>query len=196
MRTADKEGKMKKILMLAGDFAEDYEVMVPYQALSVCGFAVDVVCPDKKAGETIKTAIHDFLGDQTYVEMPGHRFALNKDFEAVRCADYDGLYLTGGRAPEYLRLDARVIEIVRTFMAHNLPVAAICHGIQILTAADVLDGRRLTAYPAVAPEIVLAGGTYIEAAADEAVTDGNLVTSPAWPGNTAILKAFIAKFGA
>ncbi len=180
----------KKILMLAGDFVEDYEVMVPFQAMLSVGLAVDVVCPGKKAGETVETAVHDFVGYQTYAETPGHRFALNKTFDQVNLEDYDGLYVCGGRAPEYIRLNSRVLEMTQYFFEKDLPVAAICHGIQILTAARVLDGYTLTAYPAVGPDVALAGGTYKEIGVSEAIVDGNLVTSPAWPGHPAILKEF------
>lgn len=185
----------RKILMLAGDFTEDYEVMVPFQTLGVFGLQTDVACPGKKAGETIKTAVHDFEGDQTYTEKPGHRFLLNASFSSLRIENYAGLYLTGGRSPEYLRLNDEVLDIVRYFMKLSKPVAAICHGVQILTAADVVRGRRLTAYPAVRPEVEMAGGIYIEKEPDESVADGNLVTSPAWPGNTATLRNFISLLG-
>lgn len=182
---------MRKVLMLSGDFTEDYEVMVPFQALEMVGFKVDVVCPDKNAGEYIKTAIHDFEGDQTYTEKIGHNFALNTSFNYLQLEQYDGLYITGGRAPEYLRLNTRVIDIVKYFMELNKPVAAICHGVQILTAANVLKGRKLTGYNTVKPEVVMAGGIFIDKNPYESVVDGNLVTSPAWPGNTAILKDFL-----
>ena len=186
----------KKILMLVSDFTEDYETMVPFQALSVLGYQVDAVCPDKKAGDVVRTAVHDFLGDQTYSEKPGHNFALNADFDAVNTADYAGLFITGGRAPEYIRLNARVIEIVQEFFKDNKPVAAICHGPQVLTAAGVLKGYKATAYPAVGPDITLAGGTYVEVDVDKAVVDGNLVTAPAWPGDTAIVAEFAKLLGA
>lgn len=186
----------KKILMLVGDFTEDYETMVPFQALSVLGYQVDAVCPDKKAGDVVRTAVHDFLGDQTYSEKPGHNFALNADFDSVNTADYAGLFITGGRAPEYIRLNARVIEIVQEFFKDNKPVAAICHGPQVLTAAGVLKGYKATAYPAVGPDITLAGGTYVEVDVDKAVVDGNLVTAPAWPGDTAIVAEFAKLLGA
>lgn len=185
----------KKVLMLAGDFVEDYEIMVPYQALLSVGVEVDVVCPGKKKGEQIATAIHDFVGFQTYAELRGHNFTLNQTFEAINLEDYDGLYVCGGRAPEYIRLNEGVILATRYFFDKNLPVAAICHGIQILTAADVVRGRMLTAYPAVGPEVGLAGGTFKEINADEAFTDGNLTTSPAWPGHPAILKEFYKLLG-
>ena len=186
-----------RVLMLAGDFAEDYEVMVPYQALGMLGVDVDVVCPCKACGDTIKTAVHDFLGDQTYAETPGHRFALTAIFaEAVtQPSRYDGLYLAGGRAPEYLRLNKDVLSLVRAAFALGLPVAAICHGIQVLTAADVVRGRKLTCYAAVAPEVRAAGGTYVEVAPTETVRDGMLVTSPAWPGHQTLLAEFANLLG-
>lgn len=185
----------KKILMLVGDYTEDYETMVPFQALEMLGFKVDAVCPDKKSGDVVRTAIHDFEGDQTYSEKRGHNFALTADFDAVNTADYAGLFITGGRAPEYIRLNPRVIEIVKDFFAANKPVAAICHGPQVLTAAGVLKGYKATAYPAVGPDIELAGGTYVAVDAAEAVVDKNLATAPAWPGDTAILREFIKLLG-
>ena len=187
---------MPKILMLCGDFTEDYETMVPFQALSLLGYQVDAVCPDKRAGDTVATAVHDFLGEQTYTELRGHNFALTADFDAVDTADYAGLFITGGRAPEYIRLNARVLEIVREFFSAEKPVAAICHGPQVLAAAGVLEGYTTTAYPAVGPDITLAGGTYKEAGMDEAVVDRNLVTAPAWPGDTAICREFARLLGA
>lgn len=187
---------MKKILFLTGDFTEDYETMVPFQMLEMVGYTVHAVCPDKKKGDTIKTAIHDFEGDQTYTEKPGHNFALNYSFDDVKPDQYEGLVIAGGRAPEYLRLNKRVIEIVKHFFAENKPVAAICHGIQILTAAGVVKGRKLTAYPAVGPEVTLAGGEYQDIAVDGAVVDGNLVTSPAWPAHPAFIREFLKIMGA
>ena len=186
----------KKILLLCGDFTEDYETMVPFQALSMLGYQVDAVCPGKKSGETVPTAVHDFLGEQTYTELRGHNFVLTADFDAVKTGDYVGLFITGGRAPEYIRLNARVLEIVREFFETNKPVAAICHGPQILTAAGVLKGYKATAYPAVGPDINLAGGTYIEVPVSDTVVDRNLVTAPAWPADTAICREFIKLLGA
>lgn len=180
----------KNILMLAGDFVEDYEVMVPYQALLSVGLGVDVVCPGKKAGDMIATAIHDFVGYQTFSEKPGHNFGINKSFDEVDPADYEGLYVCGGRAPEYTRLNDKVLTLTRYFFEKELPVAAICHGIQILTAARVLEGRTLTAYESIGPDVSLAGGIYKKIAPTEAIVDGNLTTSPAWPGHPAILKEF------
>jgi protease I len=187
----------KKILMLVGDYVEDYEVMVPFQMLLLLGHRVDVVCPNKKEGDSVLTAIHDFEGAQTYSEKPGHRFRLTADFAALRLPEYDALVLPGGRAPEYLRLDARVIDLVRHFATAKKPIAAICHGVQILTAAGVVAGRGCTAYPSVRPELAAAGGHWIEPSAglDSAHVDGNFVTAPAWPAHPAWMRAFLAVLG-
>ena len=180
----------KKILMLVGDYAEDYETMVPFQALQMIGHQVDVVCPDKPKGDYIMTAIHDFDGAQTYSEKPGHRFVLNADFASVNEADYDALLIPGGRAPEYLRLYEAVIKLVQDFDVANKPIAAVCHGPQLLAAAGVLQGRTCSAYPACAPEVRLSGGEYADIGIDEAYVDGNLVTAPAWPAHPQWLAKF------
>lgn len=185
----------KNILMLVGDYVEDYEVMVPFQALLMVGHLVHAICPGKKAGDVVRTAIHDFEGDQTYSEKRGHNFALNATFENVKPEDYDALVIPGGRAPEYIRLNPRVLEIVRYFASANKPIAALCHGAQVLAAAKVLEGKRCSCYPAVAPDVALAGGTYAEVAMTEAVVDGNLVTGPAWPANPAWLAKFLHVLG-
>jgi protease I len=185
----------KKILFLVGDFAEDYEVMVPFQALMALGHLVNAVCPGKQAGQKIKTAIHDFEGDQTYTEKPGHNFVLNASFAEARAQDYDALMIAGGRAPEYLRLDKRVIEIVRSFAEVKKPIAAICHAAQILAAADVIRGRRVSAYAACAPEVRLAGGEYVETGPDGAIRDGNLVTGFAWSAHPRFLGLFLEVLG-
>lgn len=187
---------MKKLLFLTGDFTEDYETMVPFQMLEMIGYEVHTVCPGKKKGDTVKTAIHDFEGDQTYSEKPGHNFALNYSFDDVKVSEYSGLVIAGGRAPEYLRLNKKVIEIVQYFFSKNLPVAAICHGIQILTAAGVVKGRKLTAYPAVGPEVTLAGGEFQDIPVNGAYVDGNLVTSPAWPAHPSFIREFLKVMGA
>lgn len=181
----------KRILLLVGDFVEDYEVMVPFQALQVIGYSVDVVCPGKRAGDRIKTAVHDFEGDQTYTEKPGHQFTLNADFESIQPGNYAGLLIPGGRAPEYLRLNEDVLKVVRHFADANLPIAAVCHGIQLLTSAGVVKSRHCTSYPACGPEITFAGGQYVAVPVDQAYVDGNLVTAPAWPAHPALLKAFV-----
>ncbi|MGG6429292.1 DJ-1/PfpI family protein [Acetobacter ghanensis] len=183
-----------KLLMLAGDYVEDYEIMVPYQALSMLGYKVDVVCPDKKAGDKVLTAIHDFEGAQTYSEKPGHAFTLTADFDAIDTDEYLGLIVPGGRAPEYLRLNPRVLEIVRAFA--DRPMAAICHGAQLLAAAGVIKGRKVSAYPACKAEVELAGGTYADIAVTDAVTDGELVSAPAWPAHPAWLAQFLKVLGA
>lgn len=185
----------KNLLMLVGDYVEDYETMVPFQALQMVGHTVHAVCPGKKAGDTVRTAIHDFEGDQTYSEKPGHNFALNFAFDQVRAEDYHGLVIPGGRAPEYLRLNAQVIELVQAFVAAGKPIAAVCHGPQLLAAAGVLKGRSCSAYPACAPEVRLAGGEYVELPVDAAHVDGNLVTAPAWPAHPAWLAAFLKVLG-
>ncbi|WDY58953.1 DJ-1/PfpI family protein [Pseudomonas sp. PSKL.D1] len=185
----------KKILMLVGDYVEDYEAMVPFQALSMVGHTVHAVCPEKIAGQTVRTAIHDFEGEQTYSEKPGHNFALNFDFVQVRAESYDALLIPGGRAPEYLRLNDKVLDLVRAFNQAGKPIAAVCHGAQLLAAAGVLEGRECSAYPACAPEVRLAGGTFIDIAVDQAHVDGNLVTAPAWPAHPAWLAAFLKVLG-
>ena len=185
----------KKILMLVGDYVEDYEVMVPFQALLMVGHQVHAVCPDKKAGDRVATAVHDFEGDQTYSEKRGHNFTLNATFGEVRPESYDALVIPGGRAPEYLRLNERVLQIVRHFAEAKKPIAALCHGLQILTAARVIEGKTCTAYPAVSPEIKAAGGRWQDCAVDKAVTDGNLVTAPAWPAHPEWLGQFLKVLG-
>lgn len=185
----------KKILLLAGDFVEDYEVMVPFQALQALGHTVHAVCPDKKAGEQVRTAVHDFEGDQTYSEKPGHNFTLNATFAEIRAEDYDALVVPGGRAPEYIRLNPAVLEIVKNFADQNKPIAAICHGAQLLAAADVVRGRSCSAYPAVGPDVTNAGGRYVDIPVDQAHVDGNLVTAPAWPAHPEWLAKFLQVLG-
>lgn len=185
----------KKLLMLVGDYAEDYEVMIPFQALVMVGHRVDAVCPNKRAGEQIKTSIHDFEGDQTYSEKVGHNFTLNATFDEIRAEDYDALLIPGGRAPEYLRMNARVLEICRHFAGSGKPIGAICHGTQVLTAAGVLGGRTASCYPALAPDLQLAGATFADIAIDAAHTDGVLVTAPAWPAQSAWLAQLLKVLG-
>jgi protease I len=181
----------KSILMIVGDFGEDYEIMVPFQALEMVGHDVHAVCPEKEAGETVKTAIHDFRGDQTYLEERGHNFELTATMADIDPADYDALVVPGGRAPEYLRTYEAVLDAVRHFFEANKPVAALCHGPQILAAADVLDGYEMTAYPAVRAEVEAAGCSWV----DEVTTDGNLVTGQAWPDHPEWLAQFLELLG-
>jgi protease I len=185
----------KKILMLVGDFVEDYEVMVPFQALQMVGHEVHAVCPGKKSGETVRTAVHDFEGDQTYSEKPGHNFSLNATFDEIRAEDYDALVVPGGRAPEYIRLNSRVLDMVRHFAAAGKPMAAICHGAQLLAAAGVLKNKSCSAYPAVGPEITGFGGRYMDIAVDQAHVDGNLISAPAWPAHPVWLAKFLSVLG-
>ena len=184
MRTA-------KLLMIVGDYVEDYEVMVPFQALQMVGHTVHAVCPDKKQGEFVRTAIHDFEGDQTYSEKRGHNFTLNATFAEVQPSEYDGLIIPGGRAPEYLRLNARVVDLVKHFHNSAKPIAALCHGPQLLAAAGSLTGKRVSAYPACAPEVASAGGQFVSVGFTEAVVDGLLVTGPAWTAHPAWLASFL-----
>jgi protease I len=185
----------KNILMLVGDYVEDYEVMVPFQALLMVGHNVHAICPGKKSGEAVRTAIHDFEGDQTYSEKRGHNFALNATFDDIRPEDYDALVIPGGRAPEYIRLNLRVLEIVRHFANGQKPIAAICHGAQVLAAAGVLKGKNCSCYPTVSPEVTGSGGTFADIAMTEAVADGNLASAPAWPAHPAWLAKFLMLLG-
>ena len=185
----------KKILLLAGDYVEDYETMVPFQALAMVGHTVHAVCPGKAAGDHVMTAVHDFDGAQTYSEKPGHRFVLNFSFADVQPERYDALVVPGGRAPEYLRMNKEVIALVQHFAREDKPIAAICHGAQLLAAAGVIRGKRVSAYPACAPEVELAGASFADIAVDQAVTDGRLVTAPAWPAHPAWLAQFLVVLG-
>ncbi|WP_024955730.1 DJ-1/PfpI family protein [Sulfurospirillum arcachonense] len=185
----------KNILFIVGDYVEDYEIMVPFQALAAVGHNVVSVCPQKNAGEFIRTAVHDFEGDQTYSEKPGHNFTLNGTFNDIDVDKFDALVIPGGRAPEYLRLDEKVLEMVRHFSKTNKPIAAICHGAQLLAAADVLGGKSCSAYPACAPEVTKAGGTYTSIEVTEATVDGNLVTAPAWPAHPQWIAKFLEVLG-
>lgn len=183
--------KTAQLLMIVGDYVEDYEVMVPFQALQMVGHTVHAVCPEKKAGQSVRTAIHDFEGDQTYSEKPGHNFVLNATFAEIRPENYDGLVIPGGRAPEYLRLNPAVIAAVRHFHEADKPIAAVCHGPQLLAAARVIAGKRVSAYPACTPEVESAGGKYAAIEVTDAVVDGNLVTAPAWPAHPQWLSKFL-----
>jgi protease I len=185
----------KSILVIVGDYVEDYEIMVPYQALLMVGHTVHVVCPGKKAGEFVPTSIHDFEGEQTYTEKRGHNFVLNATFDEVKAEDYDALMIPGGRAPEYIRLNPRVIEIVRYFAKSGKPLAAICHAPQVLAAAGVLHGKKVSAYPATGPDVILGGGTYVDLPMTEAYADGNLITGPAWPALHAWLGKLLGALG-
>ncbi len=197
LRSLEESMSAKKILMLVGDYVEDYEVMVPFQILTMVGHTVHAACPGKKAGEFVRTAVHDFDGAQTYSEKPGHNFVLNATFDNIKPAEYDALVIPGGRAPEYLRLNDRVLEIVRYFAQTQKPIAAICHGPQILAAAEVLKERLCTAYPAVKPEVVHAGARWgeLNESLSNAYVEGNLVTAAAWPGHPEWMRKFLELLG-
>jgi len=183
---------MAKVLMITGDFVEDYENMVPFQSLLAMGHEVDAVCPEKESGDIIATSIHDFEGEQTYTEKRGHNFSLNATFSKINANDYDALYIPGGRAPEYLRLNSEVINIIQHFSKSHKPIAAICHGPQLLTAAGILEGKKVSAYSACQPEVEMAGGHFIDLPVDAAITDDNLVTAPTWLAHPEMLKQFVA----
>ncbi len=185
----------KKVLMIVGDFVEDYECMVPRQCLEMVGHAVTVVSPGKSAGDVVQTAVHDFEGYQTFTEKLGHRFPVSAAFEAVSADAFDALMVPGGRSPEFLREDPAVIALVQAFFAAGKPVACLCHGGQLLTAADVLRGRRVTFYPAIRSEVSAVGGLWQACDWTDAVVDGNLVTAPAWTAHPAWLAAFLRVLG-
>jgi len=183
--------------MLVGDYVEDYEVMVPFQMLTMVGHEVHAVCPGKVVGQTVRTAVHDFEGDQTYSEKRGHNFALTATFNQVRPDEYDALVIPGGRSPEYLRLNEQVLDIVRRFARADKPIASICHGPQILAAAGVLEGKLCTAYPALKPELERAGARWglPNETFSNAYVDGKLVTASAWPGHPEWMRKFLQVLG-
>ena len=185
----------KKILMIVGDFVEDYEVMVPFQTLLAVGHIVHAACPGKRSGESVRTAIHDFEGDQTYTEKRGHNFSLNATFDDIDPESYDALVIPGGRAPEYLRLNPSVLQAVRHFASAKKPIAAICHAAQILAAAGIVQGRKVSCYPAVSPDVTMAGGTFVDVAMDQAIADANLITAPAWPAHPDWMSKFFVALG-
>ena len=186
----------KKILMLVGEFSEEYEIFVFEQAMHAVGHKVDVVCPDKKAGDTIKTSLHDFEGDQTYTEKPGHLYTLNKTFAKAKPEDYDAVYVAGGRGPEYIRIDKRVQDIVRHFHEAQKPIFTICHGVQVLIAVDgVVKGRRVAALQYCEPEVRLAGGIYVDVEPTGACADGNLISAKGWPGLAAFMRECLKALG-
>ncbi len=186
----------KKILMLTGEFTEEYEIFVFQQGMEAVGHTVHVVCPDKKAGEKIQTSLHDFEGHQTYVERFGHLADINKTFSDVKLTDYDAVYCAGGRGPEYIRTDKRVQAMVRHFHETNKPIFTICHGVQILIAVDgVVRGKKVAALGACEPEVVLAGGTYIDVKPTEAYVDGTMVSAKGWTGLAAFMRACMKVLG-
>ncbi|KAJ2508190.1 hypothetical protein H4217_008614 [Coemansia sp. RSA 1939] len=187
-----------KVLLLSGDYVEDYELFAPLKALQMIGIEVHVVCPDKSAGDTVQTAIHTFEGHQTYSERAGYPFVLTHSFASIELGDYAGLIVPGGRFPEYQRVDKRVLDVVRRFFGSNLPVAAICHGLQLLATAGVLQGgRSCSAYPTCSVDIEAVGGKYVhfDAASDNVHVDGNLVSAPAYNAIGSWMREFIRLLG-
>lgn len=189
----------KNLLMIVGDFSEDYEVMVPFQALTMLGYTVHNVCPGKKAGDSVATCVHDFEGFQTYTEKRGHNFAINFNFDEVDVNNYLGLILPGGRAPEYLRMNEKVLKITKEFFNQNKPICAICHGPQILCSAGVLKDVESTAYPACRSEVESSGSKFVgdNQTFDNVVVDlkHKLVSTPAWPGQPGVLRKFVELLG-
>ena len=185
----------KLILMIVGDYTEDYEIMVPFQALQMVGHVVHVVSPGRDEEEIVITAIHDFENGDTYKEKTGHSFMLNESFENIDHTDYDALILPGGRGPEYLRMNEEVIAIVQHFNDEEKPIAAIGQGSQILISADVVEGKRCTGYPSLEDDIENAGGEWVDADMDDAVVDGNLVTAQAWTAHPELLARFLEVLG-
>ncbi|MDM0111315.1 DJ-1/PfpI family protein [Variovorax sp. J22R133] len=188
----------KKILMLTGEFTEEYEIFVYQQAMEAVGHTVHVVCPDKRAGDRIKTSLHDFEGDQTYTEKLGHYFTINKSFSEAeeQPGQYDAVYCAGGRGPEYIRTDKRVQAIVRHFHETKKPIFTICHGVQILVAVEgVVRGKKVGALGACEPEVTLAGGTYVDLSPTEALVDGTMVSAKGWTALAAFIRECLKVLG-
>ncbi len=186
----------KKILMLVGDFTEEYEIFVFHQAMEAVGHTVDIVCPDKKAGQILHTSLHDFEGHQTYTEKLGHNYILNKTFADVDPAEYDAVYAAGGRGPEYIRIDKRVQAIVRHFHESDKPIFTICHGVQVLMAVDgVIRGKRVAALQYCEPEVTAVGGIYVDVPPTGAHVDGKLVSAKGWPGLAAFMRECLKVLG-
>ncbi|MBP7000865.1 DJ-1/PfpI family protein [Amaricoccus sp.] len=180
---------MPKILMLTGEFTEEYEIYVYQQGMEAIGHTVHVVCPDKKKGEMIRTSLHDFEGHQTYLERYGHLAEINKTFAEVDVTEYDAVYCAGGRGPEYIRTDKRVQAMVKHFHDEGKPIFTICHGVQILVAVDgVVKGKRVGALGACEPEVRLAGGTYVDLSPTESLIDGNMVSAKGWTALAAFMR--------
>jgi protease I len=186
----------KKILMLTGEFTEEYEIFVFQQAMEAVGHTVHVICPDKKAGDVIATSLHDFEGHQTYTEKFGHNFVINKTFSEVEPEQYHAVYCAGGRGPEYIRTDKRIQAIVRHFHEAKKPIFTICHGVQILVAVDgVVRGKKVAALGACEPEVTLAGGTYIDLSPTEAYVDGNMVSAKGWTALATFMRECLKVLG-
>ncbi|HET7715423.1 MAG TPA: DJ-1/PfpI family protein [Bauldia sp.] len=186
----------KKILMLVGDFTEEYEIFVFDQAMEAVGHEVDIVCPDKKAGELLHTSLHDFEGHQTYTEKLGHIHHVTKTFSKVDPADYDAVYIAGGRGPEYIRIDKRVQSILRHFHEHDKPIFTICHGVQVLMAVpESIRGKRVAGLQYCEPEVTAVGGVYVDVPPTGAHVDGKLVSAKGWTGLAAFMRECLKVLG-
>ena len=188
----------KKILMLTGDFTEEYEIFVFQQGMEAVGHTVHVICPDKKAGDILRTSLHDFEGDQTYTEKLGHNFTINKTFSEAEAQldQYHAVYCAGGRGPEYIRTDKRLQAIVRHFHEAQKPIFTICHGVQILIAVDgVVRGKSVGALGACEPEVTLAGGTYVDLSPTDVHVDGTMVSAKGWTALAAFMRECMKVLG-
>ncbi|MBI8989207.1 DJ-1/PfpI family protein [Corynebacterium meridianum] len=181
----------KKILIITGDGGETLEVLYPYERLREAGYTPVVAA--QSTDRKIQLVVHDFADDfDTYTEKLAHMWPADVAIDDVDPAEYAGLIIPGGRAPEYLRLNENVLNIVRAFFDADKPVAATCHGPLILARAGVLDGRECAAFGMCEPDVTDAGATYVDAAD---VTSGNLVTARAWNDNGPWMGAFLKLLG-
>lgn len=177
---------MAKVLILAGDAAEDLEVMYVKYRLAEAGHEAHVSAPTTRP---IKLVVHDFEeGFDTYVERPGRACPVDVPFASVDPSDYAAIVIPGGRAPEFIRVDPEVRRIVVHFFAEDKPVGTLCHGPQVPAALGLLQGRRSSGFPPLAPDIELAGGEYVDGAA---VVDGNMVSCRGWGDLAEWSRAFL-----
>ena len=165
----------QRILLVTGDAGEAYETLYAMHRFQEAGWDVDIAAPEKRL---LNLVIHEMEpGWHTYTERPGYRVAANRVFDEVRVEDYEAILLIGGRAPEYLRNNQRVIEIVQEFHRLQKFVLAICHGVQVLVKAGLVKGTCMTCYEHVRYEVESAGGYY---STQEAVRDGKIITAQTW----------------
>lgn len=186
-RLIDREElSMTKVLLVIGDATEVLDTMYPYFRLPEDNFEVVVAAPEKRLYHMV---LHERPpGWDITQERPGYHLQSDIAFRDVVPQEYVGLFLSGGRAPEYLRYDEHLLAITRHFFEKNKPVASICHGIEIIAAADCIRGRKVTTVPKCELDATTAGATYTDEAV---VVDGNLVTAGVWMHNTGLLREFI-----
>jgi len=186
----------KRILMLVGEYSEEYEIYVFQQAFEAVGHTVDIICPETKKGYKLRTSAHDFGPVMTWTEVPGHDVEITRSFDEVDTADYDAVYVAGGRGPEYIRTYPRLREMVREFHRDGKPIAAICHGLQVLVAVpEVIAGKRVSGLFTVEPEVALTDATYVKIGPKAALRDGNLVTAEGWTALAAFMREFMTVLG-